>query len=104
MKKFFEPSFKGYNNQEKVPSQFEQIVRQMMEEKIKEFLKEQFNKPEYSITSIWINSGQEHTVSEHLDNMIKEKMPEMLHAMMTKFMADAFQNFFYQAQQSLQRF
>lgn len=104
MKKFFEPSFKGYNNSEKVPSQFEQIVRQMMEEKLKEYLKDLFNKPEYSITTIWTNSGQEYSISEHLDNMIKEKMPDMLQAFMAKFMADAFQNFFYQAQQSLQRF
>lgn len=101
MKKFFEPTWTGYNNKDKNSSQFEKIVTELMKEQCQKYLKEFFAKEEYSITTIWENSsfatnggGQKIRLSEHLDAMVKEKMPEMMQAMFASVMADAFYQFF----------
>ena len=111
MKKFFEPEPKyGYNNRIEGynPSQFSQIVSELMKEKCKEYLKELLAKPEYSITQVWESSshsmtgGKKTTLSDHLDNMVKEKMPEMMNAMFASVMADAFYTFFNNIQNRIQ--
>lgn len=104
MKKFFQPTYGGYNNNEKKPSQFETITRELMSEHCKTYLKELFTKPEYSIATIWEYNhntnvgGNKIQLSEHLDAMIKEKMPDMMQAMFNSVMSDAFYHFFSQIQ------
>lgn len=99
MKKFFEPTWGGYDNREKKPSEFEKIVTELMKEQCQSYLKELFSRPEYSVQTIWGNSsygtsGDKAQLSDHLDKMIKEKMPEMMQAMFTSVMSDAFYSFF----------
>ena len=110
MKKFFEPTWTGYNNKDKNPSEFEKIVIELMKEQCKEYLKEMFAKPEYSVATIWESSsfavnggGQKTKLSDHLDTMIKEKMPDMMQAMFASVMSDAFCSFFSQVQNKLQQ-
>jgi len=108
MKKFFEPTYGGYDNRDKKPSQFETLVRGLMSEHCNVYLKEMFSKPEYSITTIWEHNnstnigGNKVNLSEHLDAMIKEKMPDMMQAMFSSVMADAFYSFFSQIQNKMQ--
>lgn len=64
-------------------------------------------KPEYSIASIWEYNnntniiGNKVQLSEHLDSMIKEKMPDMMQAMLSSVMADAFYKLFSQLQNNM---
>ena len=100
MDKFFKVQYKkdynGRDTTERIPSEFEKIVTDLMREKCKEYLKELLAKPEYKIESIWqFNNntnigGNKVTLSEHLDSMIKEKMPDMMNAMLSSIMADSF--------------
>lgn len=108
MDKFFFPvPEKDYNGRitGHKPSQFEQIVIDLMKEHCKKHLVELFAKPEYSVQSVWEhNTNTNRTennikLSDHLDKMIKERMPDMMMTMFKAVMADAFNNFFYQAQQ-----
>ena len=110
MKKFFEPTFSGWDNKQKNPSQFENITRELMQKHCQEYLKELFAKPEYSITTIWESSsfatnggGQKVKLSDHLDTMVKEKMPEMMQAMFASVMSDAFHQFFSNVQNKIGR-
>ncbi len=109
MKKFFEPTWSGYNNKDKNPSQFETIVKDLMKEHCQAYIKEILAKPEYSVKSVWESSsfsvnggGMKATLSDHLDTMIKEKMPEMMQAMFASIMSDAFYTFFQTIQTKLQ--
>lgn len=107
MKKFFEPTWTGYDGKNKNPSEFEKIVTELMREQCRNYLKELFARPEYSVEKTWENSsfsinGSGNTertkLSDHLDSMIKEKMPEIMQAMFSSVMADAFYQFFANAQ------
>lgn len=112
MKKFFEPQKKNhgstnYPDWRTTPSQFEEIVTQMMKEHCHAYIKELFAKPEYSVTAIYENNPiggatQKATLSDHLDKMIKEKMPEMMQAMFSSVMSDAFYTFFNNIQNKIQ--
>lgn len=108
MKKFFEPIYSGYNKQDKGPSEFEKIVMELMRERCKEYLKELFDKPKYSVATVWGNSqhglngsGQRFELSDHLDTMVKEKMPDMMQAIFMQTMSNAFYQFFAQAQNQI---
>jgi len=109
MKKFFEPTWSGYDLKTKNPSQFETITREIMQEHCRAYLKEMFSKPEYQIETIWkhsqVNGSQVQSgkLSDHLDAMIKEKMPEMMQAMFASVMSDAFYQFFNNIQNRLQQ-
>lgn len=111
MKKFFEPiPVTGWNNkiESYKPSQFSVIVMELMNTQCREYIKSILAKPEYSMESIWTSSsssssgGKQITLSEHLDSMIKEKMPEMLQGMVTTVMSNAFYQFFSNIQQQVQ--
>lgn len=111
MKKFFEkqPVY-GYNQriESYKPSQFEELVTGLMKDKCKEYLTEMFSKPEYQTSKIWesrtVGGGEVVKLSEHLDTMIKEKMPEMLQTMFTSILSGAFYQLFNQAQSQLRSY
>lgn len=107
MKKFFEPTWTGWDKKDRNPSEFEKIVTELMKEQCRKYLKELLAKPEYSIEQTWTSpsfsvdgsgGAMKTTLSDHLDAMIKEKMPEMMQAMFSSVMADAFYQFFNNAQ------
>ena len=104
MKKFFEPRMSGGYNSTQLPSQFSELVQTIMKEQCTQHLKDHFNKPEFTISEIWNNSalGKDVNISTYLENIIKEKMPDMMQAMMMNIMANAFQSFFSQVQNNLQ--
>lgn len=107
-KKFFEPQRileNSYNNTWKtIPSEFEQLVTKLMKEKAEIYIKELLNDPKYAITNIWqYNNNTQLSeskiqLSEHLDNMIKEKMPDMLEQMFKNMISSSFYNLFSQMQ------
>lgn len=88
---------------------FKDIVTEVMQEICKEYLKELFAQPEYSVANIWIKSPNANNghygskVSDHVDSMIKEKMPDMLTAMLTSVLSDAFGQFFNNVNSRLQQ-
>jgi|CXWL01.1.fsa_nt_gi hypothetical protein len=108
MKKFFEPRYSGYDNKTKNPSQFEEIVINIMQEHCKAYFREMINKPEYKMEVVWKNSSygnasaKEIQLPDHLDAMIKEKMPEMMQAMFASVMSSAFYDFFNHIQNKVQ--
>lgn len=111
MDKFFQPIPKKdyYGKVESyLPSEFETIVMNLMREQCTLFIKDLISKPEYSMEKIWDSSitgksVQKIKLSDHLDAMIKEKMPEMLQSMVSSVMADSFYHFFNNIQNKLNR-
>lgn len=114
MKKFFEKTYEmDYYNKPQLnkpkPSEFELIVMDLMKQHCVAYLKELLAKPEYSISKVFENSAVANKMmpkvelSEHLDSMIKEKMPDMMQAMFQRVMADSFYDFFINIQSRIQQ-
>ena len=108
MEKFFQPTYGGYENKTKFPSEFEKLVLELMKENCKKHINTTLSQPKYASTTAWktnefnVNGMAEEqaTLSDHLDAIVKEKMPEMMQSMFQNMMANAFHNFFQQMKNS----
>lgn len=89
-----------YPQWESAPSEFEEMVLVLMREECKKQLTEIFAKPEFKIDKIWANNpntsqySNQVSVTDHMEQMIKDKMPDMFMAMMKDMMGHAFHDFF----------
>lgn len=108
--KFFQSRIdpNDYHRQKRIPSQFEELVLEMMREKCKEVIKEFLNDPKYGITSQYKwnettqTSSNEVTMSDLLENMIKEKMPDLMLLMFTNVLKGGFYQLFQELRNSQQ--
>lgn len=105
-KKFFEPRQENsYGSSWKtIPSEFQELVNKLLREQSEIYIKELLKDPKYSVNQIWKynentqNNENKVELSEHLDNIIKEKMPDMLEQMFKNMLASSFYNLFSQMQ------
>ncbi len=105
MQKFFTPIKSQYGNGTE-PSEFQKLATELMREHCREYLKAMFAKPEYAVEKVYgtsQNPSATETIklSDHLDKMIKEKMPEMMAAMFAQIMSTSFYQLFNQVQHQL---
>ncbi len=89
-------------------SEFETIVTELMKEKCKQYLTALLANPKYSIENTYNHNNQNigggKQLSEHLDTMIRNEMPNMMQAMFGSIMASAMQQFFSNAQHAIQNY
>lgn len=83
-------------------SEFEELVINIMKEKCKEVIKSFFDDPKYQIThnhkfnNNTMSGYQEIIMSDYLENIIKEKMPDMMQQMFVNTLSGAFYQLFNQ--------